>query len=100
MIYAVQLWQEGRPTAVAHRPIIRFQPQTANTPTNKQHNTTPPCHLLLREVGNKLEKWLGGLSAVIEADLKEITHHNLEALLLNVSSFCEANGDINADISW
>lgn len=42
MIYAVQLWQEGRPTAVAHGLIIRFQQQAANKPTNKQHNTVGP----------------------------------------------------------
>lgn len=58
MIYAMQLWQEGRPTAVAHRPIIRFQLQTANQPTNKQHNTAAPP-----AVGDKtqIRAWRGAL---------------------------------------
>lgn len=68
MIYAVQLWQEGRPTAVAHRPIIRFQPQTANKPTNKQHNTVSPPAVGDRE---QIRKWLGDLLVFIEGDLKE-----------------------------
>ncbi|TKS87610.1 Transcriptional repressor NF-X1 [Collichthys lucidus] len=46
---------EGRPTAVARGPIIRFQPQTANKPTNKHHNRVlPPA---VGDRANKKKVW-------------------------------------------
>lgn len=80
MIYAVQLRQEGRPTAVAHRPIIRFQLQTQ---TSQQTGNTTQSHLPLWQRQNKLKNGFKvyrgrfkGTSPVFKCSFFFYSHHH------------------------